>query len=59
MTTEKTGLADDVLLAWEAYRAVQLLAAAHPKLRDNPFHQALVDSAGARFRALFKKWGEQ
>ncbi len=40
-------------LAFDALRAVRLAAVNDPKLFDNPYFQALVDTASARFTARF------
>lgn len=56
MSNDNTSLADEVLLAWEAYQAVCIQAAGNAHLTTNPCHAALREAAYDRFQRLFKKW---
>lgn len=41
--------------AFAAYAALQMAQCADPALAENPFFQALLDSAYARFLILYEK----
>lgn len=40
--------------AYQAYTALQKLAARQPELQANEYFSALMDTANARFRSLFE-----
>jgi hypothetical protein len=42
-------------LAYEAYSAMRQREAGSPQLRENPYWNALVDTAYARFYAVWKR----
>ena len=56
--TQSAPTKDEVLQAWQAHQAMQMMLYSAPHLRDNPFFMALADTASARFHQHHRGWAK-